>query len=486
MRTAIHRRHYGRFAATAFLALLSCLSISRDAVAQAGTCVPSTGYNYPTPNSNLRYRINVDDASSFGLTGSELIGATMLAADIWNQQGNGRSFTYAGTTNFKVSDLVGKTKAQCAAMGVDFSIVEFDGTNVNPGYTAIDIPVCCPSNNCPTLAPASGSGTGTQIGVYVPSLASGFGNGFNGASWDLTAELVHEFGHSLGLAHPGSGEAAVMDIAIPFSPNHRDLWEYDFKCAKALGGDRTESAMSIEHEASGVLGSPTQIFSGTQQVAKAMVGLSYVSGTAYFAKTYHRGSAISFAAQGGTSYTNLSGISDEAGIGFQLGLWRESTGTDRVFYTHWLDTTQYNPNAEHFARTAYTTNKFGSTTYNALKACTSMTGWLACSDKSEIRTQGAPAVAWWNGGSTNDRTVMAWSNMRREDGGTGTTSNEIWISVGSVDNLTLPLPWRTGLVTSVPPAVACRNNFSSSWDCILAYVPATSTTNRITVRRRWR
>ena len=61
--------------------------------------------------------------------------------------------------------------------------------------------------------------------------------------------------------------------------------------------------------------------------------------------------------------------------------------------------------------------------------------------------------------------------------------NEIYISVGHVNDSTLAIPYQTNIRTSVPPSVSCQENFSGSYDCIMTYVTISDMTNTIKSRR---
>lgn len=466
---------------------------TNQALAQ-GTCISQSGsnsWNHPTPlHGNLKYRIRVQDAAAFGLSASELRAATMLALDSWNNQGNGRSFTYLGTTTKKASDYIGSTAATCTTDGVDYSIVDFEDV-AEGAYMATARPICCTGGAC-----NPGPGVGKHFAIRVPRRPSGcapgpgcdhnFGNGFTGASIDLPGLLVHESGHVGGIAHSATNpvEASVMATTSAAghnkNPNYRALWEYDFKCSGELSGRRQASGYRVTDTA-GTLGTPTK-FTGTLPIAKTMVGLGASGG---WATTYHRGTRVSFSPTNNATYEDFStaDVAVNNGSGFSLGLWREDTTIDRVLYSEWTDSTKYAFNSRHRVRHMTSDDDFATYSPNGLSRCVSMSGWACSGTSTGVYSAGVPSSAWWDGGGTNNRTVVAWTNQDRSGSGTGSEANKIYISVGYVSKNVVAQPTMTDIRAAAPPAVTCKNNFSSSWDCILFYIPFDSLSTVFRARR---
>jgi hypothetical protein len=145
--------------------------------------------------------------------------------------------------------------------------------------------------------------------------------------------------------------------------------------------------------------------------------------------------------------------------------------------------TAYAFESVHRVRQVRSGNEFASQTLTNLRHCTAMSGFMACStgNRADVYSAGRLSSAWLDG--SIDRTVVAWMNQDHSSDGANTASNEIWISVGHVDNDTLSIPHKTGFRTAVPPSVVCMEDFYTIYDCVLLYVPIDDLSLQLRARR---
>ena len=449
-----------------FLFLTNLPFLASDGVAQTpGSCIDS-GY-YANRASKKKYKVNTSNLSLMGFSTDEGLGATMLGADQWNEHANVGQFQYVGTTS---ENTLPATALECAQQGIDYSLVRF--TNDCAGSGGIGEEMC----------------DGTQFRITIRRRTSlcgstrTFGNGAiddTTSLTDLPGLMAHEFGHILGIDHGEAGEAATM-MSLTSSvrkANHRQLYEYDLKCAPELAGTRSLSAYRRTHASNGTFSSATLVKSG---VAKAHAGYA-MAGVQTAA--YHRGAAISWDKGADGSYVNLSNPSSKNATGFLPRPWRETSGIDRVFYSYWNDyPTQYDYDSVHLVRQIRSSNEFSSQTAGYLYHCSNG----ACSSVSALRSAGIVSVGYE---SSPGLSVFAWIHQDKADDGAADTANEIRIAVGADDNDTLNQP--TTVVdgggatvrSAIAPSVACKTNFSGSYDCVLVYVPIDDLTLRIAARR---
>ena len=135
---------------------------------------------------------------------------------------------------------------------------------------------------------------------------------------------------------------------------------------------------------------------------------------------------------------------------------------------------------QNIVRQIRSTNEFSSQTNENLSRCTSMTGWMTCSSTTDVDSYGPISFGFLD---DIDRTVSVWMNHDRTDYSNFDDFNEIYISVGHVNDSTLSIPHQTDIRTSVPPSVSCLEDFSGSYDCIMTYVNISDMTNTIKSRR---
>ena len=404
-----------------------------------------------------------DDAGESSFTPQEAIEAAILGAAVWDEQGNAGYFEYDGTT----SDIV----PPCSS---DYSVIRFHNDRGNG-------------------AEASARCDG---GHFLIELHSQFADGrrrpFANASVphsmppgafvrDVAGIIAHELGHTQDLGHPVAGEQCVMG-GIDADARLRDLYEYDFLCSSEISGRRGGEGVQIVHGPSG-LGSPT-VFTGGLVALKATVGLTFDGPSAGFAATFHNNVAIKWDEHLDGGAVNINETDSENGIGFASAVFVEDLADiDRIFYSYWRDQpTAYVATSVHYVRQVRSTDEFVSDqTADYFEHCTSMTGFLTCTDTVPLASRGAVAVGYADG--LTRRTVMAWAHQDHSWRNENAEANEIRIAVGKVSDDTIAQPELSGVRSAVAPGLACKTDFFGSWDCLLAYVPASDMLNTIYTRR---
>lgn len=417
--------------------------------------------------------------SDVQLTDSQLQHAAILAAGIWNEHGNAGFFRFTGTTS--LTDLA-DTEAGCTSNNTEYSLIIF--TDDVDSNTALAQPECGGTQFKITVNPRFNNGV---------DLIRPFGNRSQAISTppsgeyikDVAGVLVHELGHVQDLGHPSGSEQCVMG-GFDNDVRKRDLYEWDIYCSddiSAASATRDGTGVRVDHTSSGF--SAQSAFSGADAVAKATAGLTFDSTTPKFSTAYHRGTNIAWDENAdGSGYVNMSGSgfpSTINSLGFQVAYFREdSNQTDRIFYPFYDDDgTDFLATAVHMVRQGRSTDEFANTNWATLNHCTATSG-SNCTASTPVYSRANLAVAY---SESLARSIIGWIDADHSGDGTASDANEILISIGYMDDDTLAVPNRTGLYTAVPPSVACKDNFSGSYDCILAYVPMSDMTNPVTVAR---
>ena len=196
-----------------------------------------------------------------------------------------------------------------------------------------------------------------------------------------------------------------------------------------------------------------------------------------------------------TTFMTLSNPGALNGVGFIAGLFRETQNTDRVFYSYYDDAgTDYDYTSNHHVRQIRSGSDMagGTQTAGYFQRCSTTGGTdMTCGSTLDLRSARQLSFAWLDFASGTDRTVTTWINQDNSTNGNGSDANRVMVSVGMVDDDTIPEPDELPDFTSptysgrssVGPAVACKENYSGSQDCILAWVPIDDTSNTIRVVR---
>jgi len=473
------------FAAT----LLCAASPARLALAAAGDCFNAT-FTMQDVGGLKQFKINNADGDQFVTSDINAEQTAVMASAVWNEQTNSTYFKYTGTTTESdpecSEDSVVTYQTSCNRADNNISAKAIgrcpDGSGNNQQF---DITIFKKvddndDNDCDDAGETRSFGNGTGIGA--------------GNTRDLVGLIAHEFGHVTGLGHcnPTASESTVyctMITNMVANASWRHVHEWDHKCS-ATKTKRSLTGYRAQNTTAGALGTPAA-FTATGTVTKLMGGLTFDGGTGYQAVAGHRKTSIGWVENPGTgtAWTTLTNPGTNNGVGFFPAHLHETSTTDRVWYSYWADfSVQYGEEAEHLARQIRSTDEFvADQDAEYLYRCLTSSSFLNCSSQTQIRTAHAMSADWLG---TTAHSVVAWVNQNNNGGkADNADSHEIWISVGldATSPITngdvLGIPTKTGLRTSVAPGLACSENFSSGYDCILAYVPASDMENVVAVAR---
>ncbi|MBT9560038.1 MAG: hypothetical protein IV100_28670 [Myxococcales bacterium] len=444
------------------LALLLLVMSMRvgTASAQVGTCVPSVEPHVAT-NGVRDFKINVDAtaATTLGMATSDIRDAAILAASSWNERGNSGLFRYTGTT--PLTDV----PSDCS-----HSVV----------YVRED---------CQYLtAEAKAKCGGTQFLIYVNSRTlectprTLSNRAVTGAGLDAIGMLMHEFGHTMGVHHPGYGEQALMSNS-PINPNwnngSRVPFQWDLKCTEEMGGTRSLTGRKRSYVT--WMGSAATF--GASGIGAASAALTDVSGSSYFAAAYPRmSSGVRWDTALDGTWVSAWTYPVEVG-GFKALNLREEPTRDYVAYQDRTDT----PDMTTFGSTrdtwaVYSDDNWATKIFGRLQHCTSMASWASCSAgaTANVAATGAVSTAWLGDIS---KSVVVWSHLDRLFGGRNVGSHEIRVSIGKLSDTTLVQPTLTSIRSKTAPAVACMEGAIGGYDCILLYVPVTAGGLQLKARR---
>lgn len=456
---------------------------------------PTSSEAHTNINGLKSFKINTAHATSFVADANWAAQAVILGASVWNEQANGGHFRFTGTTNITaLEDSAGGTN--CAS--TDYSLVRFDTST-------------CPAvahSNAAAYTEARCGGSRFEIIVFkkFDNNSDGdcadagetrtFGNGADVGGRDLAGLLAHEFGHTQELGHcdPTSltdPEYCTMATNTRASATWRNPYEWDLNCSQEVTLKREVTGFDQTHDNTGFGGASAM--SPSNILTKVNGGVTWDGGTAHWATSYLKRTGAGDtdwdpiwgeSPTTGSSVTELTNPSHFNGGPFVPSVFREDQTIDRVFYTYWVDyPTQYVKSSVHRVRQIQSTNEFVNQDPDYLWRCNSMTGgvFLQCTDKTTVRSSWPLAVAWL---ATTQRAVVAWANHNNDGDGDDSESNRLKISVGYVDNDTLSEPTSSPSERSaVGPGLACHENFSSGYDCIIVFVDVTNMDNEVVARR---
>jgi hypothetical protein len=466
-------RHRASLAPILGLVALS-LAAAGPARGAAGDCV-SSNVDHTNTNGLKEYKVNQGNLVGFGGISQSARRSTAIAgADIWNDSANGGTFRYKGTS---AATDIPEDDADCVTASVDYSLVVFLNSSDPSGGGAR----AATFGRC-----EDGSGDATQFLIEVYALdGSGTPWGWStgeiaAGEYDLMQTLVHEFGHTQLLGHPGSSEAAVMQ---PTSNSigrtrQRDLYQWDLKCSAELSGTRELGGYRRNHQTDGSFIDPEVLYTGSLTATNGTLNISTASGIWRYSSVINENTGDSFFWTDGMYDTGnvIGNIDREVGV-FRATTWREDSTIERTIYTDWEDSTAYDWSGTHRLRYVRSSDGFVAETVGALSHCSSMSAWMTCSGTTAMSSGKRVSVAW---DDQHSRSVIAWVNQNRQD---DSDDRDIKVSVGYIAHTTLPSPTSLGVKSQVSPGLACKEDAAGGYDCVIAYVDLTDEMHSVQVKR---
>lgn len=223
--------------------------LTMNATAQAAAAECNTMSRYQTQNVSNVYLIDDGLSSMSGWTKNELIQAVQEALSVWNQLTEGPVFVYKGLG--AVNDIPPR-RTPCRGNCPNINTIHFRECDLSKeDFLGRVVPRCELNRGlCTGVVNRDYTRWHVEICINQPWEASTYIYGTSRD--DLVSTLVHEFGHALGLGHPGptsdpycGGEASVMGsracLATSVSQRttrRRRPFVYDRECSVRKGGFR--------------------------------------------------------------------------------------------------------------------------------------------------------------------------------------------------------------------------------------------------------
>ncbi len=486
--------------------LLSAPILAAVLGAQAHAAPPAS-CDVPPPVRVVEYVIATDTVPLVdGYSEDQMIFAAAVAAEAWNEQTNGTYLVYAGEyvgdqiCTQRQIDCKAGTDPTCHAawiyqnacpettVQIDCSQIPDDGlligAQARTGWGE-KRSICSGEERVTfnTLGDAA-----TQFNLVDRLWSTGLPGA---AENDLLFTLTHELGHVVGLGDHYNNSGTIMTGVPALGADLHDLYAWDRGCVSA-GGHRSLDGYR-RYVSGGNLGSEW-MFTAGWQLTNGAPGVTRGNGFPQWASVANADAEV-FMHEGLSDFTNADDVwwthnswSTAAAQSPRLIRFRgQSAYTSEVLdidYVVYSSEEDYDApgthNGRHQMRYVRSDDAFASSLDRGyLATCTNMLDWDTCSS-SEMVYSAKPLTLAYN--DAHDVSVAAWVNQG-DDISNMTNRHEIAVAVGLANSSTLGERQWLGVHSAVTPAMACKDDPSSSRDCFVAYVDLDDADGRIEIER---
>jgi hypothetical protein len=450
------------------------------AAAQTPTCKSSSSTPAGSQTGITKFKIsnaNRSTISGVGLTGLSTLEwkyVVLNAVEEWNENANGGFFDYDGTTNLKRSP--------------DENCLPSEKVNLIRISRAADIDDSLCDPNAQRIANWRNTCDGNNWMITICSdnniTANNWSIGALTDTYDLHGILVHELGHAHGLGELRTSDPAPVNVSVmgnsPGSLRKRHLYPWDIECEERLHGRRSQP-IKYRRQSHNIQLFSDQVYSMADGYVRGMGNVMNENGVLKYAAV-----AYDFMYRNSVGFV-LSGTTrnflKQYSTGLMNSFYRELPTRWRTLYNFDTDSTNRFTNVlstQNVLHYSYPLDFVGLSTVGTMAYCTG-DSYSSC---NPVNIQSYHAMQTAYDGAASNRTIYAWVNANRTN---ANGDHNIYMSVGqrgSSENLLNQL-YDTGIQSSTNISIACGPIFSanSNYDCILVYVPLTSTTYSLHVRR---
>jgi hypothetical protein len=168
----------------------------------------------------------------------------------------------------------------------------------------------------------------------------------------------------------------------------------------------------------------------------------------------------------------------------------EDTREDHIIYSSSNQVVPQDPDGNYYPTDArfpvkvnMSETDFDDETRDALVHCEDMGGWYCAGEPKPVYSA-MPIAQASTGKFDRWHTVLAWVNQDRTPGSLTEHAEQVFVTVGRLDEFTLPMPDRLPIRSTVTPGLACSPDGNThEFDCLLVYVPLEDTYGNVRTAR---